>query len=175
MGTTLSRLKSRQPAASYRQPSWLYLAVGLLLWLAFSPSTAWGASRDLSEDILTYLSKGYEELAQNRLSAAQAEFAKVIQVDFDNPFANNNLAVIMEKQGRWQDALAYLKLAEKYAPDYLQQVETLYLIGGVVAAVKPEKAQAPQSQVASIIAENKRKLKERLGVADEAAGPPAAQ
>ncbi len=175
MGKSLSAPLSRPPATGQRLLPWRHLAVGLILWLVFSPAAVLGASRDLREDILTYLIKGYEELAQNRLNEAQAEFAKVIQVDFDNPFANNNLAVIMEKQGKWQDALAYLKLAEKYAPDYLQRVETLYLIGGVVAAVKPEKALAPQSQLATIIGDNKRKLRERLGLADDAPGPPAAK
>ena len=142
--------------------SYLLILLAVLL-LSPAPSPAAAASREVDEETQAYLTKGFELLAQNQLAAAQEQFALVIKRDFDNPFANNNLAVIMEKQGRWPDALAYLKVAEVQAGDYQQRIETLYLIGGVVAAVKPEKAPAPQNQLAAIIAENKAKLMERLG------------
>jgi len=141
---------------------WIVIPV-LLLSLAQSPSGV--AGRELDEETQAQLTSGFELLARNNLAAAQEQFAQVIKRDFDNPFANNNLAAIMEKQGRWPDALAYLKVAEVQASEYPQRIETLYLIGGVVAAVKPEKAPAPQNQLAAIIAENKNKLMERLGLA----------
>jgi len=116
--------------------SYLLILLAVLL-LSPAPSPAAAASREVDEETQAYLTKGFELLAQNQLAAAQEQFALVIKKDFDNPFANNNLAVIMEKQGRWPDALAYLKVAEVQAGDYQQRIETLYLIGGVVAAVKP--------------------------------------
>ncbi len=144
---------------------------GLVFWLAAAGGVpaAESPSRELSEQVWQHLTKGIDELSQNRLSAAEEEFAKVIKLDFDNPFANNNLAAIMEKQGKFADAQAYLKVAATSAADYRQKVETMYLIGGVVAAVRPEKTVAPESQIAEIIAANMQKLAERLGVA---ASPP---
>jgi hypothetical protein len=68
----------------------------------------------------------------------------------------------MEKQGRLQDAMTYLNIAEKMAGQYLYKVETLYLIGGVCAAVNPEKVPMENSGIAQVIADNKKKLEEKL-------------
>lgn len=138
-----------------------------LFVLCLASAEAAGASRELSEEVLAHLTKGFDELSQNRLAAAQEEFAKVIKEDFDNPFANNNLAVIMEKQGKLTDAVAYLKVAATSAGDYHQKVETIYLIGGVLAAVKPTKTDEPQSQVIQVIADNRRKLAEKMGLSPD--------
>lgn len=143
----------------------------LLTMFGLTQALAGGEARTLSEELLTHLTKGFDELSLNRLASAQEEFAKVIRVDFDNPFANNNLAVIMEKQGKMADALAYLKVAETFAGAYHYKVETLYLIGGVLAALKPEKAAENQTQVAKIISDNKRKLIEKMGLAQEDLAP----
>ncbi len=136
----------------------------ILLFLCLPSVGAAGPSRELSEEVWGHLAKGFDELSQNRPAAAQEEFAKVIREDFDNPFANNNLAVIMEKQGKLTDAMAYLKVAATLAGDYHQKVETLYLIGGVLAAVKPVKNSENQSQVVQVIADNRRKLAEKMGL-----------
>uniref|UniRef100_UPI00404A99F5 tetratricopeptide repeat protein n=1 Tax=Desulfobacca sp. TaxID=2067990 RepID=UPI00404A99F5 len=131
------------------------------------------SSRELSDAILARLTKGFDELSQNNLTAAQEEFAQVIREDFDNPFANNNLAVIMEKQGRLADALAYLKVAATFADAYHQKVETLYLIGGVLAAVRPDKANAMDSEIARVIAANRRNLADKMGLPPDDSSPPA--
>lgn len=147
----------------------------LIFWfmLSFPAAGAEGPARELSDATLARLAKGFDELSQNHLAAAQEEFAKVIREDFDNPFANNNLAVIMEKQGKLTDALAYLKVAATFAGAYYQKVETIYLIGGVLAAVRPEKATAERSQIAQVIADNRRKLTEKMGLAADESMPAA--
>jgi len=68
-------------------------------------------------------------LPQSKFDAAQVEYEKVIKIDFDNPYANNNLAVIMEKQGKLTDAMTYLNIGEKFAAQYLYKVDTAYLFG----------------------------------------------
>ncbi len=153
----------------FRLLGWLLIFV---IMFSFPAAQAAGASRELSDEILALLTKGFDELSQNHLTAAQEEFAKVIKQDFDNPFANNNLAVIMEKQGKLPDALAYLKVAATLASAYHQKVETIYLIGGVLAAVKPEKATDNRSQIAQVVADNRRKLAEKMGLPPEDQGPP---
>jgi hypothetical protein len=118
--------------------------------------------RVMGDDIFDTLTKGFNDLSQSKFPAAQAEFEKIIKTDFDNPYANNNMAVIMEKQGKLLDAMAYLTIGEKLAEDYRYKAETAYLLGGVCAAVNPEKILVEKSIIAQVIAANKKKLSERL-------------
>lgn len=149
--------------------SWWWLGMLLASWSV--AALAGPEPRVMSDEVMAALAKGFQQLSQSKFSEAQAEFEKIIRVDFDNPFANNNLAVLMEKQGRLLDAMAYLKIGAQAADQYLHKVETLYLIGGVCAAVNPEPAIEEKSPVAQIIAGNKKKLEEKLG--SKAAEPPA--
>lgn len=119
--------------------------------------------RVMGDDLFDSLTKGYNDLSQSKFNAAQAEFENVIKADFDNPYANNNLAVLMEKQGKLTDAMTYLNIGEKIAEQYLYKVDTAFLIGGVCAAVNPEKMTAEKSPIAQVIADNKKKLAERIG------------
>lgn len=118
--------------------------------------------RVMGDDIFDTLTKGFNDLSQSKFPAAQAEFEKIIKTDFDNPYANNNMAVIMEKQGKLVDAMAYLTIGEKLAEHYLYKAETAYLLGGVCAAVNPEKTMGEKSTIAQVIADNKKKLAERM-------------
>lgn len=125
-------------------------------------SLAASEPRTLSDEVFGMLQKGYQLLSQSKFDAAQKEYEKVIKIDFDNPFANNNLAVIMEKQGKLKDALAYLTIGEKFAAEYVNELETAYLFGTVCAAVNPEKTTGEKSRLAEVIAENKKKLTEKM-------------
>lgn len=118
--------------------------------------------RAMGDDVFAMLTKGGEALSQSNLAGAQAEFEKVIKADFDNPFANNNMAVLMEKQGKLTDAMTYLNIGDKFAGQYLNKVEKVYLIGGITAAVKPEKATTEESMIAQVIADNKKKITEKM-------------
>jgi hypothetical protein len=141
----------------------LFLAI---ISLAGSAMTALAGPepRVMNDEIFDALARGYQNLSQSKFNDAQAEFEKVIKVDFDNPYANNNLAVLMEKQGKLVDAVTYLNIGGKVADHYLYQVATVYLLGGVCAAVNPEKATTDKSPVAQVIADNQKKLEEKLGV-----------
>jgi hypothetical protein len=61
------------------------------------------------------------------------------------------------------DAMTYLNIGEKAANLYLYKVERFYLLGGVCAAVNLEKATDEKSQIAEVIAGNKKKLAEKMG------------
>jgi hypothetical protein len=118
--------------------------------------------RVMGDDIFHMLATGFKDLSQSKFTAAQTEFENVIKSDFDNPFANNNMAVLMEKHGKLTDAMTYLNIGEKFAGQYLYTVDKVYLIGGLCAAVNPEKTKAAASMVAQVIAENKKKLAEKM-------------
>jgi len=128
-------------------------------------------SRVMGDDVLEMLAKGFDYMAQSNFSAAHAEFEKVIKSDFDNPFANNNMAVLMEKQGRLVDAMTYLKIAAKAAENYKNRVKQAHLLGLLCAAVNPEKETADKSAVSQVIADNQRKLAEKMASQPTAASP----
>jgi hypothetical protein len=145
----------------FRKISLVWTIIGLVGFVAVA--LAGLEPRVMSDDLFNMLAKGYNDMSQSKFSEAQAEFEKVIKVDFDNPYANNNMAVLMEKQGKLQDAATYLNIGEKVAEQYLYKVDKIYLIGGVCAAVNPEKTTTEKSLIAQVIAENKKKLEEKLG------------
>jgi hypothetical protein len=133
-----------------------YIGLAGSAWAGLEPGV-------MSDELFDSLAKGYQNLSQSKFNEAQTEFEKVIKVDFDNPYANNNLAVLMEKQGKLLDAMTYLNIGGKVADHYLHKVATVYLIGGVCAAANPEKATTETSSIAQVIADNKKKLEEKLG------------
>lgn len=146
-----------------------HLKLGLLLLAIMSLAAvaqvalAGPEPKVMSGEVLEMLSRGYKDLTQNKFDAAQAEYAKVIKIDFDNPYANNNMAVLMEKQGKLTDAMMYLNIGIKLADHYLNKVDTAYLFGDVCAAVNPQPETGEKSQIAQVIADNKKKLAEKMG------------
>lgn len=119
--------------------------------------------RVMNDPVFDALTKAYADLSQRKFPEAQKEFENILKADFDNPYANNNMAVLMEKQGRLADAMTYLNIGAKVAEQYPYKIETLHLIGGVCAAVNPEKATTEPSPIAVLISVNQKKLAERLG------------
>jgi Tfp pilus assembly protein PilF len=118
----------------------------------------------MGDDIFDMLIKGFNDLSRNKFPEAQAEFENILKIDSGNPYANNNMAVLLEKQGKLAEAMTYLQSGEKLASRYLYQLDTAYLIGGICAAVNPEKTTAGNSPVARVISDNKKKLTARMGL-----------
>ena len=149
----------------------------IIIWAVFCLSGAVGVAwagpepRVMDDEVFGMLSRGFKDLTQSKFDAAQSEYEKIIKIDFDNPYANNNMAVLMEKQGKLIDAMTYLNIGKKLAEQYFYKVDTAYLIGGVGAAVNPEKDTGEKSEIAKIITENQKKLTEKMG--SEPAGIPA--
>ncbi|MFP3867345.1 MAG: tetratricopeptide repeat protein [Desulfobacteraceae bacterium] len=135
-------------------------AVCLSMALA-TPSLA--QPRPMAEDIFTPLIKGYDFMKEGKYDAAQEQFEKVIKADVDNPFANNNLAVIMERQGKMQEALSYLKQGATHAEDYYEQLQQICFPGGLCYAARPVKKLGTESSIAPIIAENILRLETKMG------------
>lgn len=135
--------------------------IGLLSLVAAVPALT--QPRPMGDDVFTPLWLGYDFMAQGKLDAAQMEFEKVIKLDYYNPYANNNLAVILEKKGQLQDAMTYLNHAEKFADQYFYKVDQVCLVGGLCSAVKPSKTTVEKSTILPVILENKKKLAEKMG------------
>jgi len=116
----------------------------------------------MEENVFIPLAKGYDFLAQGNYEAAKNEFRKAVEWDSTNPFALNNLAVLLEREGKLNDALASLKGAMTNADVYKDQTERTCLVGGLCMAVKPRRGLGPTSSIAPIVQENIRMLQEKI-------------
>ncbi|MCX5893111.1 MAG: hypothetical protein NTW80_09100 [Deltaproteobacteria bacterium] len=129
----------------------------------------------MPDDVYTPISKGYDLIRDGKYEAARNEFAKAVKLDSFNPFALNNLAVLDEKDGKLNDALAHLKDATTHAADYKDKTPQTCFVGGGCMAVKPVRAVGETSEISKIIDENIAKLeakKAATGTPSPAGSPP---
>ncbi|TSA07764.1 MAG: tetratricopeptide repeat protein [Deltaproteobacteria bacterium] len=129
----------------------------------------------MTEDAFTPIAQGYDFVREGKYEAAKNLFSIAVKRDKFNPFALNNMAVIEEREGKLNDALANLKDASTHAAEYKQKVIQTCFAGGGLLAVKPLKEVGDQSSIAPIIQENIKKLEAKIsiqpGMSDEPMGP----
>ncbi len=126
-------------------------------------------------DVYTPISKGYDLIRDGKYEAARDQFATAVKLDKFNPFALNNLAVLDERDGKLNDALAHLKDATTHAAEYKDKVAQTCFAGGGCMAVKPVRAAGETSSILPIIQENTKKLEAKIaatGTAPPAGSPP---
>jgi len=125
----------------------------------------------MDEDAFTPIATGYDFIREGKYDAAKNEFAKAVKADQFNPFALNNMAVLEEREGKLNDALANLKDATKFADQYKDKVTQTCFAGGGCLAVKPLREKGEKSSIAPIIQENIAKLEAKIK-ATKTAPPP---
>ena len=140
----------------------LTLPAFLILHLLFLPASAAAQPRPMAEDVFTPIAQGYDLLREGKYAAAQSAFETALKRDRYNPFALNNLAALKEQQGHLQEAMSFLVDAQANAKDYHDKVEQTCFVGGLCAGVKPVKMVGPASTIAGVIAENIKRLQEKL-------------
>ena len=126
-------------------------------------------------DVYTPIAAGYDFVREGKYDAAKAEFAKAMKADPNNAFAFNNNAVLLEREGKLNDALALLNRASKHADEYLDKVTQTCFAGGGCLAVKPLREVGEKSSIAPIVQENITKLQAKIaatGTAPPAGSPP---
>lgn len=141
-------------------------ALALAVTLCYSSSMVLAQPRPMTEDVFTPLKLGYGFMEKGDYKAAQTEFEKVIKMDTYNPYANNNLAAIMERQGKLQEAMTYMHNAEKEVTKYPYRVSSqVCFTGGLCTAVMPEKefTKTTGTSVAAVIGDNIIKLQKKMG------------
>ena len=82
------------------------------------------------------LNSGYDLLEAGTLDQAQKVYEQVLQRDPGNPLALNNLAAIMCKRGKFQQALTHLNQALPRAKGYLVTLNRVCTVDGVCAAYR---------------------------------------
>ncbi len=125
----------------------------------------------MSKDVYTPIAQGYDFVREGKYEAAKNEFAKAVKADRHNPFALNNMAVLEERSGKLNDALANLKDATTHADAYFDKVTQTCFAGGGCLAVKPLREKGEKSSIAPIIQENIKKLEAKIA-ATKAPPPP---
>ncbi len=129
----------------------------------------------MSDDVYTPISKGYDLIRDGKYEAARDQFATAVKLDPFNPFALNNLAVLDERDGKLNDALAHLKDASTHSDDYKDKVAQTCFAGGGCMAVKPVRTVGETSSITPIIQENTKKLEAKIaatGTPPPAGSPP---
>jgi tetratricopeptide (TPR) repeat protein len=113
-------------------------------------------------DVFTPIAQGYDFVREGKYEAAKNEFGKAVKADRFNPFALNNLAVLDEREGKLNDALAHLKDATTHSDDYFDKVTQTCFAGGGCLAVKPLREVGEKSSITPIIQENIQKLEAKI-------------
>jgi hypothetical protein len=125
----------------------------------------------MAKDVYTPIAQGYDFVREGKYEAAKNEFAKAVKADRFNPFALNNMAVLEEREGKLNDALANLKDGTTHADAYFDKVTQTCFAGGGCLAVKPLREKGEKSSIAPIINENIKKLEAKIA-ASKAPPPP---
>ena len=139
------------------------------------PKQRTGPRALMAQDVFTPIEKGYDLLQEGKYEAAEYQFKDALSRDRYNPFALNNLAVLQERGGKFNDALAYLTDAKAHAAEYLEQVGQTCFVGGLCNAVKPLRKLGTTSTIAPIVDENYNKLQDKIAktpMAPESSTPP---
>ncbi|MGB7913652.1 MAG: hypothetical protein WCF59_15665 [Desulfobaccales bacterium] len=113
-------------------------------------------------DVYTPIRRGYGFVREGKYEAARHEFEIAAKLDELNPFALNNLAVLDERDGKLNDALAQFKDAAIHAAQYRDKVQQTCFVGGTCMAVEPERKLAATSEILPIIQENIQKVEAKI-------------
>jgi hypothetical protein len=145
----------------------ILLMVAALFLFVSSPVLAQPAARTgpralMTDDVFTPIAKGYDLIRDGKYDAAKFEFNTALKKDRYNPFALNNLAVLSEREGKLNDAMAFLTDAGTHAAEYKDKVSQTCFVGGGCLAVKPVKGAASHSEIAPIIQDNIKKLQAKM-------------
>jgi tetratricopeptide (TPR) repeat protein len=122
----------------------------------------------MPDDVFSPIAKGYDLIREGNYAGARGQFETAVRLDKLNPFALNNLAVLDERDGKLNDALAHLKDALIHSDEYRDKVTQTCFVGGGCMAVKPlhgfgeTGTAAPKSSITPVIQENIQKLEAKI-------------
>jgi len=153
----------------------LAVVAALCLFMALPVMAQPKGGAMMAMDVYTPIATGYDFVREGKYEAAQNEFAKALKADPNNAFALNNKAVLLEREGKLNDALALLQGATTHANEYLDKVTQTCFAGGGCLAVKPLREVGEKSSIAPIIQENIAKLQAKIaatGTKPPAGSPP---
>ena len=149
----------------------LAVVAALCLFMAMPVMAQPKGGTMMEMDVYTPIAAGYDFVREGKYEAAKDQFAKAMKADPNNPFALNNMAVLDEREGKLNDALAHLKDATTHADEYFDKVTQTCFAGGGCLAVKPLREVGEKSSIAPIIQENIAKLQAKIAATGTAPPP----
>jgi tetratricopeptide (TPR) repeat protein len=106
----------------------------IMLGLAwFLGGVAWAQT---DGDLAARLNSGYEMLERGEIDGAQKIYEEMLRQHPGNPVALNNLAAIMARKGKYEEALTALNQALSRAKGYQVMVDRLCDLESVCTAVR---------------------------------------
>jgi tetratricopeptide (TPR) repeat protein len=96
-----------------------------------APGLGWAQGQG---DAAGLMQKGYDLLEQGKFEQAREVYESLLKKDPGHPLALNNLAAIMVKQGKYDQAIAYLTQALPRASGFKVPLDRVCNLDGVCAA-----------------------------------------
>ena len=125
---------------------------GILIALSLiAPGLIWGQDQ---AGVAGKLNTGYELLEQGKFAPAQMVFEEVLRQEPGHPLALNNLAAILVKQGKYDQALARLKQALPRAKGFKVALNRVCNVDGVCAARRPGEEQFGAEDLERVVKSN---------------------
>ena len=116
-----------------------------------APGLIWGQDQ---AGVAGRLNTGYELLEQGKFAPAQMVFEEVLRQEPGHPLALNNLAAILVKQGKYDQALARLKQALPRAKGFKVALNRVCNVDGVCAARRPGEEQFGAEDLEGVVKSN---------------------
>jgi tetratricopeptide (TPR) repeat protein len=127
------------------------LIVTLVALSLMLPSLGW--SQDQGE-VARVLNEGFDLLEQGKTEQAQKVYEECLKKNPGQPLALNNLGAIKCKQGRYDQALVYLKQALPGAKGYKVTLNRVCNVDGVCAAYRMSAGQFGSEDLEAVIKSN---------------------
>jgi tetratricopeptide (TPR) repeat protein len=108
--------------------------IGILLALScLTPGLGWAQGQG---ELAGTLNAGFDLMEQGKFGQAQKLYEGVLRQDPGQPLALNNMAAILVKQGKYDQALVYLKRALPRAQGLKVGINRVCNVDGVCAAAR---------------------------------------
>jgi tetratricopeptide (TPR) repeat protein len=125
---------------------------GILVALSLiAPGLIWAQGQ---AGVAGRLNAGYDLMEQGKFAPAQKVFEEVLRQEPGHPLALNNLAAILFKQGKYDQALACLKQALPRAKGFRVALNRVCNVDGVCAACRPNEEQFGTEDLEGVVKSN---------------------
>jgi len=125
----------------------------IVILVAFSlvgPGLVWAQD----SDVVRLLNTGFDLLEQGNYSRAQKVYEELLKKDPTQPLALNNLGAIMVKQGKYDQALDYLRRALPRAKGFKVAIDRVCNVDSVCAACRISEKQFGSEDLDGVVRSN---------------------
>jgi Tfp pilus assembly protein PilF len=116
------------------------------------PGLGWAQNQD--SDVVRLLNTGFDLLEQGNYNQAQKLYEELLKKDPTQPLALNNLGAIMVKQGKYDQALDYLRRALPRAKGFKVAIDRVCNVDSVCAACRISEKQFGSEDLDGVVRSN---------------------